>query len=329
MSFKIECAPGLTSGRSHMKSGIEFQRSWPTSPIATGTQVDQNTPTVNHSDGLLNLSTSISAKIDILTVTKYMRPGYLWDFWLGEHSEYGKVVLKLLARWDYPCMDPEYWEYVDPDEVLDEAVREEQFYNGPLLDLQGETIPRFYGTYLSKDGQFHCAILLEFAGYAIGPGMVILDEEWRNKLYEAYWKIHSRGVGHDEVSSRHVLIDEQYRIRLVGFRRSAMINLEDEDEVWQMMCEAVMVRRQIGLEKKSEVCLTTLPEDYYGQIKNREAFIDSIQPIDPKDFQYPEWAKQHNQRVRDRLISIRPNDPVSEEDFSDSTGDEAEPIGSE
>ncbi|WWC67699.1 uncharacterized protein I206_101611 [Kwoniella pini CBS 10737] len=323
MSFQIKCIAGLTEGRSHMESGLIFHRYLSKSRESTRGETDkENTEGWNES---LSASSSSPASVDklsqpqpdIVVITEHIKSGYLWDFWLGNHSKYGQVVLKLVSTWDYPCMREGYWEYIAPEDILGEAVNEERFYTGPLIDLQGNTIPTFYGTYLSSDGENYCAILLEYAGHAIGPGLVQLDEEWRNNLYEAYQKIHLRGVSHGDTSSRHVLIDDQHRIRLVGFRKSAPITLTDGADVLLMMYEAIDVRVQIGNEKPSVAQLHTLPAIYYDQVTDRDEFIKSIQPCSTKEFVLPDYVAKHDQWLKDQGLFTPDLD--SDDYLSDST----------
>ncbi|WWC59208.1 uncharacterized protein I303_101758 [Kwoniella dejecticola CBS 10117] len=259
----------------------------------------------------------VDVACSVITVTKYIGPGYLWDFWLGDHFLYGQVVLKIVDHFDYYCMDKNTWEYIAPEDIIEEAVREEEFYQGPLRDLQGRTIPIFHGTYLSAGGGRFCATILEYAGRAIGPGVVLLSQDFRDKLYNAYKEIHMRGVAHGDTSSRHVLIDDQERIRIINFRRSAPIDLTDQHEVWQLMNEVVEIRLQIGMENKANCRHVDLPEWYYDKVDDREGFIKSIQPINPKDVVLPDWLVEHKQDLMRR--GLYNGDTDSDEDLSNRT----------
>ncbi|OCF59048.1 hypothetical protein L486_03546 [Kwoniella mangroviensis CBS 10435] len=246
-----------------------------------------------------------------LRVIKYLRPGYLWDFWLADHSQYGKVVLKLVYLPNYPCNRPDYDDYVPPEEVITEALKEESLYLGPLTKLQGELVPKYYGLYHSIPGSYHIAILLEHAGHAIGPGEVDLDEEWQEKLYSAYQRLHRHGVVHRDVSTRHILIDDQERIRLVSFRRSDQKDLKDEDDVGTLMDEAIIVRTRIGPESLDEIDCDSLPAAYYSDLENPESFLQELRDV--ANAPWPDWVIEHNRRLVD--LRLPPSDDINWEEY--------------
>ncbi|WWD00339.1 hypothetical protein V866_007251 [Kwoniella sp. B9012] len=190
------------------------------------------------------------SSMQTVKVTKFVTSGYLWDYWLAEHSQYGSVILKLVYIPDYACNEPNTWEYIAPDQVLNEALKEEKFYLGPLSDLQGQVVPRYYGLYHTVPDDYHYAILLEYADVS---GPVTHDLEWREILYKAYDTLHLRGVWHGNLSSRHILTDSHNQIRLVGFRRALKLDLTKEGDVEKLMVEALEVREHIGLEVREEV----------------------------------------------------------------------------
>ncbi|WVW78701.1 hypothetical protein I302_100661 [Kwoniella bestiolae CBS 10118] len=153
------------------------------------------------------------ATVHTVTISKFIGPGYLWDLWLGEHSQLGPVVLKLVYLPNYPCNRPEYEDYIPASDIIKEALKEESFYLGPLAIAQGEVVPRYHGLYHTSPGSNHIGMLLEYAGHALAPGIALLDEEWKNKVYSAYAKLHLHGVLHHDVSTQHILIDDRQRVR--------------------------------------------------------------------------------------------------------------------
>ncbi|OCF59049.1 hypothetical protein L486_03547 [Kwoniella mangroviensis CBS 10435] len=215
------------------------------------------------------------SSMQTVKVTKLVTSGYLWDYWLAEHSQYGSVILKLVYIPNYACDEPNTWEHIAPDQVLNEALKEEKFYLGPLSDLQGQVVPRYYGLYHTVPDDYHYAILLEYADVS---GPVTHDLDWREKLYKAYDNLHLRGVWHGNLSSRHILTDSHNQIRLVGFRRALKLDLTNEDDVEKLMVEALEVREHIGLEVREEVKMSILSPLYYAKLNehDRKHLVDSF-----------------------------------------------------
>ncbi|WWD00338.1 hypothetical protein V866_007250 [Kwoniella sp. B9012] len=257
MSFTIRLGPKVDrEGRSQLLTNLRFTLH----PLSTFQSESQDSQ-----DGT------------VLDIVKYFYSGYLWDFWLADHSNYGKVVFKLLYVPGYPCSDPNFWEYVPRDQLANEALKEEQFYLGLLKDLQGQLIPWYYGCYQTEDGN-HLGVLLEYAGIGMGSGLVTYHAEWREKLYEAYETLHLRGVHHGHVYPRHILTDSRNRIRLVALRRSSRADLTKENDVEALMLEALDLRRRIGLEREEEVKMSLLPSSYYSRLNDsdRKHLMDSF-----------------------------------------------------
>ncbi|WWC87244.1 uncharacterized protein L201_002132 [Kwoniella dendrophila CBS 6074] len=127
-----------------------------------------------------------------LTINTHIGSGYLWDFWLGDHSVWGKVILKLVNANYCSREDPEGEEIIAPGGILLEAIKEELLYLGPLSDLQGDLVPKYHGLYQSSGSTEYYAIILEFAGHPLEPEMVNSNEEWKQKLYLAYEQLHKR-----------------------------------------------------------------------------------------------------------------------------------------
>ncbi|WVW78703.1 hypothetical protein I302_100663 [Kwoniella bestiolae CBS 10118] len=246
MSFKISCSPHLArEGRSGLSNNLQFAPHPRSSfeKLANGCTADLS-PSSSPNDG---------SPIHALEVIEYLAPGYLWDFWLAQHPIYGKVVLKLVLTSNYSCCRPEYDDYIPQNEIFEEALKQEEFYLGPLADLQGDIVPKYHGLYTSVEGGWYIAIMLEWAGYALGPRVIYLKEEWLQKVYEAYETLHLHGVMHSDLCTRHILVDDNHKIRLVSFRQSARKYLTDEDDVSVLMCEAVKLRVRIGMERIKDV----------------------------------------------------------------------------
>ncbi|WVQ69015.1 uncharacterized protein L199_007227 [Kwoniella botswanensis] len=292
--FAVDCSTSVArEGRSELASGLQFFPHPESSFQTIGRSSAQPTPTLTHSakrstsepppPSILH-SASVLA-MQTVKVIKFLRPGYLWDFWLADHSQYGKVVLKLVYLPNYPCNRPDYDDYVPPEEVITEALKEEGLYLGPLNKLQGELVPKYYGLYHSVPGSYHIAMLLEYAGHAIGPGEVDLDEEWKEKLYSAYQRLHRHGVVHRD-------------------------DLKDEDDVGTLMSEAVIVRTRIGPESLDEIYCDSLPAAYYSDLENPESFLQELRDI--ANAPLPDWVIEHNRRLLD--LRLPPSDDIIWED---------------
>ncbi|WWC67739.1 uncharacterized protein I206_101651 [Kwoniella pini CBS 10737] len=251
-------------------------------------------------------SPSATNGMSILAVHEYIAAGYLWDFWRATHPLYGDVILKLVFVLDYPCAVPGYDNYIPEHRIIKEALREERRYLGPLAQLQGSLVPKYYGLYASKgdevkfDGQeqeeeeeeeedyWYFAILLEYAGNPIGPGSAWQDSEWKDKLYSAYERLHLHGVVHTEICSRHVLIDDEGRIRLVSFRRSSTGKLTKRRDVRELMLEGCEVRTNIGMENVHETTYDCLPPTYWSKLPDPDGFIRRVRAN--RNRPLPDWA---------------------------------------
>ncbi|WVQ64985.1 uncharacterized protein L199_003155 [Kwoniella botswanensis] len=216
-----------------------------------------------------------------LRFEKYLASGNIWDFWLCHHSTYGKVVLKVVDERDPPCINPYYDEYIDSLEIIEHALQEEELLMDELRDLQGIVVPKYYGMYQSETlgpnlDIPYLAMLLEYAGNPLGPGFIDLHEDWLNKVYEAYRAIHTRGVIHGDICTRHVLYDEYGRIRLVSFRRSDSVDMKNFMDVHRTVMEAAIVRTRFGFHEPESLDMSKEVPDYAAQLDDPDKFIDSL-----------------------------------------------------
>ncbi|KAK6907397.1 hypothetical protein I203_101391 [Kwoniella mangroviensis CBS 8507] len=237
---------------------------------------------------------AVQDPVVLLRFDKYLASGNIWDFWLCHHSIYGKVVLKIVDLRDPPCINPYYDEYIDPFEIVEHALQEEELLMDELKDLQGNLVPRYYGMYLSDALPNleipYLAMILEYAGEPLGPGFIDLHEDWRIKVYEAYKAIHTRGVVHNDICSRHVLYDEFGRICLVSFRRSDSVDMKNIMDVHGAVMEAAIVRTRFGFHKPGSLDMSKEVPEYAAQLDDPKKFLDSLQK--PKKDGYEESERR-------------------------------------
>ncbi|WWC87125.1 uncharacterized protein L201_002011 [Kwoniella dendrophila CBS 6074] len=251
----------------------------------------------------LALQNNTKSARSTLTVSEYLYPGYLWDFWLADHSDYGKVVLKLVYIPKYPCNNPEYDDYLPQKQIEEQALKEEEYYMGPLEKLQGDLVPIYHGLYETKKDGWHIAILLEYIDHPIGPGTVEFDDQWKDKLYSAYERLHLLGIQHGDICSRHILIDKDERIRLISFRRSLRRDLTIDTEVDRVFGEAVLVRRRLGLEQTGTFSVVDIPSSYYAQLEDPDKFRQEL--IEGENTPLPDWVIEYNRELREDPWGIK------------------------
>ncbi|WWD07912.1 hypothetical protein V865_006019 [Kwoniella europaea PYCC6329] len=238
-----------------------------------------------------------------LRVIKYLRPGYLWDFWLGKHSQYGEVVVKLVYLPDYPCNNPEFDDYVPDEQVVKEALKEEDTYLGPLADLQGEVVPRYYGMYHSVPDGEHIAIMLEYIEQPTGGEPRLAEEERKHRLYSAYERLHFRGVLHRDIDFRHILMNKRdMTFRLVSFRRSCRKSLKNEDDVASLMSEYVVVRVSIGWERDEDIANEDIPSSYTSRLADPAAFLAELQAA--HEVPLDDWIVEHNRKLSEGISTF-------------------------
>ncbi|WWD00336.1 hypothetical protein V866_007248 [Kwoniella sp. B9012] len=236
-------------------------------------------------------------------ITKYLCPGYLWDFWLGKHSQYGEVVVKLVYLPDYPCNNPEFDDYVPDEQVVKEALKEEDTYLGPLADLQGEVVPRYYGMYHSVPDGEHIAIMLEYIEQPTGGEPRLAEEERKHRLYSAYERLHFRGVLHRDIDFRHILMNKRdMTFRLVSFRRSCRKSLKNEDDVASLMSEYVVVRVSIGWERDEDIANEDIPSCYTSRLADPAAFLAELQAA--HEVPLDDWIVEHNRKLSEGISTF-------------------------
>ncbi|WVW78702.1 hypothetical protein I302_100662 [Kwoniella bestiolae CBS 10118] len=281
MSFTIHLSPDCKSTRSRLSSGLIFSPH----PLSSFHPDPPHSPT---------------AEPLTLQVKKHLCSGYLWDFWLAHHPTYGKVIFIVLYVPEWPCNEPDTWEYIPYEKIIDEVKNEEEIYLEKLRDLQGTVVPNYHGFYRTSD-DLHWAIILQNAGYALGPGLATLDEEWKGHLYRAYETIHLHGVHHGDIDTRHILFctKPQNHIVLVGFRRSSKADMTVGKHVRSLMMEMLDVRRRIGYGPGAQVKLHLLPATYYSRVKaeDREEFMQSISDQHWSEVSTPEEIRASNQEM--------------------------------
>ncbi|WWC68569.1 uncharacterized protein I206_102498 [Kwoniella pini CBS 10737] len=219
-------------------------------------------------------STPESSQDITLNITAYIDTGYIWDFWLAEHPIFGMVVLKVVNRSDYPCQIPRLDPFVHPKNLINEALKEEKFYVTHLKHLQGSVVPKYYGLYTSGNTDSYLAIILEYAGVAIGQGYTEIGREWTEKIYEAYKQLHLQGVTQFDIDVRHILIDNADNIRLEG------------------SC----IRGRFGGRRDMNLLQSQLPSEYWSGLKDPEAYISGVRQYEAMIGWAPPHIRAHNEK---------------------------------
>ncbi|OCF57862.1 hypothetical protein L486_03883 [Kwoniella mangroviensis CBS 10435] len=200
---------------------------------------------------------AVQDPVVLLRFDKYLASGNIWDFWLCHHSIYGKVVLKIVDLRDPPCINPYYDEYIDPFEIVEHALQEEELLMDELKDLQGNLVPRYYGIYLSDALPNleipYLAMILEYAGEPLGPGFIDLHEDWR-------------------------------------FRRSDSVDMKNIMDVHGAVMEAAIVRTRFGFHKPGSLDMSKEVPEYAAQLDDPKKFLDSLKK--PKKDGYEESERR-------------------------------------
>ncbi|WWC68565.1 uncharacterized protein I206_102494 [Kwoniella pini CBS 10737] len=205
-------------------------------------------------------TTSLESQFVPLVLEEYLASGSLWDFWIAQHPIYGKVVLKIVYAAEPPGMDPNYDNFVDPFDVINHALKEDDNYMRTLKDLQGTIVPRYYGLWESEyTGPLHeslyLAMIMEYAGESLGPGYFEANKEWETKIYDAYKTLHLQGsLLQRDLNSSRLLYDKSLNsIRIVGFRYALPVDLKIDSDVFLLVWEAYYVRINCGHYQLEEV----------------------------------------------------------------------------
>ncbi|WWC60368.1 uncharacterized protein I303_102939 [Kwoniella dejecticola CBS 10117] len=269
MSFEIRFANGIEPNLcSKLIGGLHFTphpKSHYTENVE-GTRLDDPTDAHRQEEFAAGFNS------EILLITKHMNSGYLWDFWLADHPRYGRVIFKVFYRPEYPCRIPHLYEYIPSKKLFDELVKEENFYLRQLSTLQGNLVPKYYGMYTSGKKDRYLAMLLEYAGQSLGSRYIELNREYTEKIYDAYERLHLHGVMQFDIDGRQNLIDEEGRVRLVGFRRAESVNLRSPKGVDRIIGEAWCIRRRFGGRQDMNFRPTGLPDRYWNHLADSAGY---------------------------------------------------------
>ncbi|WWC67719.1 uncharacterized protein I206_101631 [Kwoniella pini CBS 10737] len=246
---------GSTSNNVPPELLIAAQLSPPVQIRGLTRQLSRVKPSSTIADGSISESAA-----NVVNVIRRLAAGSLWDYWLIRHPIYGTAVLKL----------------------IEEAVKEDGFYVGPLLGLQGDVVPRYYGLYQTIGEYRYYAMLLEYIPHPLGSGFLLLSQEWN-------------GVLHRDIDIRHILVDDHDRVCLVGFRHSKLLSLKEENDVDRIMGELGAIRMGIGLEDEEDITTDTIPRSYFELLPDPEGYIQEMKDIESQP--EPDWLDNQVMRA--------------------------------
>ncbi|WWC87944.1 uncharacterized protein L201_002844 [Kwoniella dendrophila CBS 6074] len=280
MSFSIEFQKGCEPNRrSHLSNGLTFSRHpKPKSPISKAFILNKPSimSDISLAIGANNEQNLVPNPIIKVKIVAYLAAGNLWDYWLAIHPFFGKVVIKAIYLLAYPCENPNYDNYVPSGKVEVNMLKEEKFYLGPLLELQGKVVPKYYGSYCTGGNGHYMIMMLEYVGRSMGFGILRLNDNTKVKLYEAYKQLHIQGVSHHDICGRHILIDDMGGIRLVGFRYAYQRKLHIPDQVRDLISEDWVVKARTGMESDDANSLTSAHPEYWAKLKDPTAFYHQL-----------------------------------------------------
>jgi hypothetical protein len=110
-----------------------------------------------------------------------------------------------------------------------------------MLELQGDCIPEMIGIY--RKGR---ATTIAFALPHANSWMEAhhgLPEEIKEKVIEAYKKIHAKGVQHGDIGLRHILIGDDHKVTIIDFNYGAA--LEAQKTMRLTGCEEPDLEREL------------------------------------------------------------------------------------
>ncbi|WWC87956.1 uncharacterized protein L201_002856 [Kwoniella dendrophila CBS 6074] len=247
----------------------------------------------DHTTQLNEFDNHLAKPLYRLKLVEYIYGGFLWDFWICEHPLYGKVISKIVDTFDHPCSIPDLDDNVACEDIIKQAIREQEFYNGPLLELQGEVVPRYFGIYTAGRKDQYLAMVLGFAGYSLETGVHEFNHELLSKICDAYKQIHLCGVSHWDIEDRHILVNDQRQIQLVGFRRSVRQDVTTVKGVLRLLQEAACVRGRFELH---DTPLAVAGAEYWARLRNPAAFKANLDRREARRGFVPPIIRQLNAR---------------------------------
>ncbi|KZT43797.1 hypothetical protein SISSUDRAFT_1124477 [Sistotremastrum suecicum HHB10207 ss-3] len=123
-------------------------------------------------------------------------------------------------------------------------------YASHLKELQGDCVPRVIGVFVTA-----VAVSVAFelpharSWFEAHPRM---SPELKEKVIQAYTKVHAKGVIHNDVERRHILIGEDGRVVLIDFNLAASVHPVPEVELER--CRASDLARELRKVKVKLRC---------------------------------------------------------------------------
>ncbi|KAJ7867969.1 hypothetical protein B0H13DRAFT_1576187, partial [Mycena leptocephala] len=100
-------------------------------------------------------------------------------------------------------------------------VNEATAYADTVLDLQGDVVPIFYGSFhTTVDGRTITCILTQYCGEPMGIALDEASADFKNRLILAVGRLHAHGATHGDLYEQNILVKDGQPI-LIDLEKTA------------------------------------------------------------------------------------------------------------